>query len=82
MLGWIDIAARLRAAAPIGGSIGLDRYAHHKSAGLRTLSLVATGAAALSLQRLIHPMARSMPMPASLAQVSSSKIKRATACSG
>ena len=49
MLGWIDIAARLGAAALIGSAIGLNRYAHHKSTGLRTLSLVATGAAALVL---------------------------------
>ena len=45
MLGWIDIGA----AALIGSAIGLNRYAHHKSTGLRTLSLVATGAAALVL---------------------------------
>jgi putative Mg2+ transporter-C (MgtC) family protein len=52
MLGWIDIAARLGAAALIGSAIGLNRYAHHKSTGLRTLSLVATGAAALVLATL------------------------------
>jgi putative Mg2+ transporter-C (MgtC) family protein len=52
MLGWIDVAARLGAAALIGGAIGLNRYAHHKSTGLRTLSLVASGAAALVLATL------------------------------
>ena len=52
MLGWIDVATRLGVAAVIGGAIGLNRYAHHKPTGLRTLSLVATGAAALVLATL------------------------------
>ena len=49
MLDWLEVTTRLGAAALIGGAIGLNRYAHHKSTGLRTLSLVATGAAALVL---------------------------------
>src|SRR5258706_4248465 len=47
MLGVLDITTRLGAAALVGVAIGLDRYVHHKPTGLRTLSLVATGAAAL-----------------------------------
>src|SRR5262245_11752585 len=52
MLDWLDIMTRLCAAAAIGGAIGLNRYAHHKPTGLRTLSLVATGAAGLVLATL------------------------------
>jgi len=47
MLGWPDVITRLAAAALVGAAIGLDRYAHHEPTGLRTLSLVATGSAAL-----------------------------------
>ena len=42
-----DIALRLGAATLIGAVIGLDRYAHHKSIGVRTLGLVALGSASL-----------------------------------
>jgi putative Mg2+ transporter-C (MgtC) family protein len=42
---WLDIALRLGAATLIGGAIGLNRDLHHKSTGLRTLGLVALGAA-------------------------------------
>jgi putative Mg2+ transporter-C (MgtC) family protein len=49
MLGVLDITTRLGAAALVGVAIGLDRYVHHKPTGLRTLSLVATGSAALVL---------------------------------
>jgi putative Mg2+ transporter-C (MgtC) family protein len=49
MLEWLEIIARLVAAAFIGGAIGLNRNLHHKPTGLRTLSLVATGAAGLVL---------------------------------
>ena len=42
-----DIILRLGAATLIGGLIGLNRYAHHKSIGLRTLGLVALGSAAI-----------------------------------
>lgn len=52
MLDWLDIITRLGAAALIGGGIGLNRYAHHKPTGLRTLSLVAIGAAGLVLATL------------------------------
>ena len=40
-----DIILRLGAAALIGGAIGLNRDLHHKPSGLRTLALVALGAA-------------------------------------
>jgi putative Mg2+ transporter-C (MgtC) family protein len=42
-----DIILRLFAAAAIGCSIGLNRFAHHRYIGIRTLGLVALGAAAL-----------------------------------
>ena len=42
-----DIALRLGVATLIGGLIGMDRYAHHKSIGVRTLGLVALGSASL-----------------------------------
>ena len=49
MLDLLDITTRLGAAALVGAAIGLNRYAQHKPTGLRTLSLVATGSAALVL---------------------------------
>jgi putative Mg2+ transporter-C (MgtC) family protein len=49
MLECIYIVTRLGVAALIGGAIGLNRYLHHKSTGLRTLGLVACGAAGLVL---------------------------------
>ena len=49
---WVEILARLGAAALIGGGIGLNRHLHHKSTGLRTLSLVACGSAGLVLAAL------------------------------
>ena len=42
-----DIILRLLVAAAIGSSIGLNRFAHHRYIGVRTLGLVALGAAAL-----------------------------------
>lgn len=45
MLSLGDVLARLGAAAVIGGLIGLNRDLHHKPSGLRTLALVALGAA-------------------------------------
>jgi putative Mg2+ transporter-C (MgtC) family protein len=41
----IDIAIRLGAALVVGGALGLNRDLHGKPTGLRTLSLVALGAA-------------------------------------
>jgi putative Mg2+ transporter-C (MgtC) family protein len=41
----IDIAVRLGAALVVGGALGLNRDLHGKPTGLRTLSLVALGAA-------------------------------------
>jgi putative Mg2+ transporter-C (MgtC) family protein len=52
MAEWVEIFTRLGAAALIGGGIGLNRHLHHKSTGLRTLSLVACGAAGLVLAAL------------------------------
>ena len=42
-----DIVIRLFAAALIGCLIGLNRFAHHRYIGVRTLGLVSLGAAAL-----------------------------------
>jgi putative Mg2+ transporter-C (MgtC) family protein len=47
MLDWLEVAARLGAAAVIGGAIGVNRHVHHKSTGLRTLSLLAAGSGGL-----------------------------------
>ena len=55
MLDWLEVIARLGAAAIIGGAIGLNRYTHHKPTGLRTLSLVASGASGLVLATLHTP---------------------------
>ena len=52
MSDWLEIITRLGIAALIGGAIGLNRHLHHKSTGLRTLSLVASGAAGLVLAAL------------------------------
>jgi len=42
---WLDIIVRLGAAILLGGVIGLDRNLSHKPTGVRTLGLVAVGAA-------------------------------------
>lgn len=52
MLDWPEILARIGAAAVIGAAIGLNRNFHHKSTGLRTLSLVCCAAAGLTLGAL------------------------------
>jgi putative Mg2+ transporter-C (MgtC) family protein len=49
---WLEIIIRIGAAALIGGGIGLNRHLHHKAVGLRTLSLVASGAAGLVVATL------------------------------
>jgi putative Mg2+ transporter-C (MgtC) family protein len=49
---WFEIITRLCAAALIGGGIGINRHLHHKAVGLRTLSLVSSGAAGLVLASL------------------------------
>ena len=46
-MGLTEIVLRLVAATLIGASIGLNRYLHHKSIGIRTLGLVALVAAAM-----------------------------------
>lgn len=44
-MSWTDVALRLGAAALLGALIGLDRELRHKSAGVRTISLVTLGTA-------------------------------------
>lgn len=46
---WTEIALRLGAACFIGTAIGLDRELRHKSAGMRTIGLVALGGALATL---------------------------------
>jgi putative Mg2+ transporter-C (MgtC) family protein len=50
---WLDIIVCLGAAILIGGVIGLDRNLHHKPTGVRTLGLVAVGAA-LAVMAVAH----------------------------
>lgn len=45
----LDLTIRLSVAIITGGSIGLDRYIHHKAAGLRTHMLVSLGAALFTI---------------------------------
>ena len=52
MLSLTDIVIRLFVAAVIGCSIGLNRFAHHRFIGVRTLGLVALGAAGLVVAAL------------------------------
>src|SRR5712691_5044151 len=49
---WLEIITRIGAAALVGAGIGLNRHLHHKAVGLRTLSLVACGAAGLVVATL------------------------------
>jgi putative Mg2+ transporter-C (MgtC) family protein len=42
---WTTIALRLALALIVGAILGLNRWLHHKSAGIRTHSLVAIGSA-------------------------------------
>ena len=46
---WTHIIECLGAATVLGGAIGLNRDLYHKSAGLRTLGLVALVSAAITL---------------------------------
>jgi putative Mg2+ transporter-C (MgtC) family protein len=46
---WSEIALRLGVATLIGVAIGLDRELLHKAAGVRTIGLVALGAAMATL---------------------------------
>ena len=61
-----DIATRLGTATLIGGLIGLDRFTHRKTIGVRTLGLVALGSAALVTASTI---AGEMSDPASVSRV-------------
>lgn len=47
-----DIALRLGAALLIGVVLGLNRYLHHKSIGVRTLGLVSVASAAIVMSVL------------------------------
>jgi putative Mg2+ transporter-C (MgtC) family protein len=45
----VDLTMRLSIAIVAGGSIGFDRYIHHKAGGLRTHMLVSLGAALFTI---------------------------------
>jgi putative Mg2+ transporter-C (MgtC) family protein len=45
----LDLTMRLGIAIVAGGSIGLDRYLHHKAGGLRTHMLVSLGSALFTI---------------------------------
>jgi putative Mg2+ transporter-C (MgtC) family protein len=47
-----DIGIRLLVATLIGCTIGLNRFAHHRFIGVRTLGLVSIGAAGLVVAAL------------------------------
>ena len=48
-----EIVFRLGLATLLGGVLGIDRDLHHKPAGIRVLSLVCMGAAAISMVSII-----------------------------
>jgi putative Mg2+ transporter-C (MgtC) family protein len=48
-LTWLQVLARVAAAAALGGAIGLERELDEKAAGLRTHMLVAVGSALFTL---------------------------------
>jgi putative Mg2+ transporter-C (MgtC) family protein len=50
----LDLTMRLSVAIITGGSIGLDRYIHHKAGGLRTHMLVSLGAALFTIVPTIY----------------------------
>ena len=52
MVSLADIGLRLFVATAIGCMIGLNRFAHHRFIGVRTLGLVSLGAAALIVDAL------------------------------
>jgi putative Mg2+ transporter-C (MgtC) family protein len=51
-IGFEGVALRLIAAAILGGIVGFERESRHAAAGLRTLILVAVGAALLTILAL------------------------------
>jgi len=55
MIDYMEITQRLLAAVLIGSLIGLNRFARHKAAGLRTHALVALGAAIATLTAVVEP---------------------------
>jgi putative Mg2+ transporter-C (MgtC) family protein len=52
MVSFADIGIRLLVATLIGCTIGLNRFAHHRFIGVRTLGLVSLGAAGLVVAAL------------------------------
>jgi putative Mg2+ transporter-C (MgtC) family protein len=51
-IGWQELLLRLGVAALMGAAVGLDRELRHKPTGLRTVTLVAVGAALFTLAAL------------------------------
>jgi putative Mg2+ transporter-C (MgtC) family protein len=51
-IGWQELLLRLGVAALMGAAVGLDRELRHEPTGLRTVTLVAVGAASFTLVAL------------------------------
>ena len=64
-----DVVLRLGAAMLIGAIIGINRDLHEKPAGLRTLGLVSTGAALLTLVSLAFAAMQRAADPSALSRV-------------
>src|SRR5262245_23718621 len=50
--GLLDLSGRLLLAAALGALIGAEREFHHKSAGLRTNTLIALGSALFTIMSI------------------------------
>ena len=62
MLSTAEVALRLSLAFVLGALVGVERQWHHKNAGLRTHTLVATGAAAFTIVSSLGLGATNSPM--------------------
>jgi putative Mg2+ transporter-C (MgtC) family protein len=59
----LEIAARIGGAALVGIVLGLNRWLHHKSAGVKTHALVAVGAATAVLCGQPGSLQQPLPVP-------------------
>lgn len=64
---WQEIIVRMAVAAAAGMLIGFEREWHEKSAGFRTITLVATGSAVFVLAAVVSAPAESVRMMAGIA---------------
>ena len=65
----LDVLVRLGAAMLVGAVIGINRDLRGKPAGLRTLGLVSTGSALLTLVSLAFAAMQQAPDPSALSRV-------------